>query len=286
MKDINARKKIFIAISGFIIFILSLILINNLIFKEETFPHQLVITNFSDYFSEVPTKTRNKLFYYLFLFANPENEDAVSVIRENSVTKEDGFGSAIIDIDEVQKSYHVTFNLEKIEDEEHDLNFSCLKKSERIYKSDTSCLITNNEATFIATIEHSYLISGIIHSREADLVMRSIEEFATSINELLSSPSDETNFDNVQINILESSYRSYQTYPNIIYSLSAVVDDGRTYDIYINTNNKSNVATYITRTDITGHSTATIYSSETDRTELENWIRSLSSDVEITYEEF
>ena len=286
MKNIN--KKIIIAIAAVFLLFISIIIIILTKNEPETPLPGITIDNFSEYFPNTTTQEHNKVFHVLYSqVANSVNESTTipesgALIRPNSINSYNSYTTAIVDIDSLQLSF-----LLKI-DETNILNdfgvlISCPDQKDIIYQG-SSCSIYNEEGFTHAVWDHSYLIDNILRGNAASFVMDYVGEFIVSPTEIATAPLSHDSI-TYTIKVIESSYTSYSKKSNKpIYSLDLIIDDNRSYKLYVNTDLDSEediVAIYVTNQDIQDHSVAAIFNSKDSS--LENWIRSLSGDVKIDY---
>lgn len=290
--NISQQKKKITTIS--ILFIIVFILIIGIIGKafntpsKETYSGGIAVDNISEYFNEISNDLKSELFYKIganatmFLEDGAELPESGAKIRDDSVEKEELSGKFIVDIESIKQSFLIELGWEK--DYEY-VTVSCPSKKDIIYQ-ETLCEIYASNFIPSAYWVHEYMINGILNNRDASRVMIAVENFVISEKERRSAPGEVPYDASYSITINERSFQKQSSSPDYIFSLSLDVDDGRDYYVVIrgDTKNLNHVAVFITRTDIENHSTATVFSNESDTSTLDSWIRSLSSDVEINHE--
>lgn len=281
------KKKNLKLISIISIIIIATIIISvfiKLIPEEE--PPKLIIDNFSEYFPNI--QDPNQVFQLLYskTIGLTENPEALSTtkatIRKDSLTTSGPYTTAIIDIDDLKISFQLKIRGSSL-DKWGDLVISCPDKKDIIYP-ETFCRIYQDEGALVVVWEHDYLINNMLQGSISDLVKPFLEEFIISDEEINSAPKAHNSVA-YSVTINEHSYHNLSSSSsNFIYTISTSVVDGRNYQIYFNSDNE-NTAVFITNPDTEGHAAAKIFSSKNTRTGFENWLRSLSSTVEIEFEE-
>ena len=275
MKRLNKRI-IYITAAAILLIvfvIISIILKNS---TEEIHP-TIIIDNFSDYFPNVGDKESTHVFQELYKYTATSIEDGIEIpesgalIRENSMGSSQNYTTALVDIDSLKLSLLLEI------DESNPLGhrgvlFMCPDKKDVIYPN-TVCSIYNNEGPLNIYWKHSYLIDNMIQSRLSSGVKQTIEDFVLSNQELMSAPKAHDTV-TYTLTINEQSYINYSMKP-IIYSITASVDDGRVYTIYINANIEDDLCGVYVTSNSTGNSANAIVLDGGRSTYLENWIHSL-----------
>lgn len=251
--------------------------------KEKTYDFGLSIDNLYDYYPEISNNLRNQLFYNLYTLAGSQLEEGATIpesgalIREGTVEKTDKSFSSIVDIDTLRQSYFVVITPQ---DEENPIIFSCPTKDQIIYKN-TFCEIHNIDEPIISTtFKHDYLIKNIFGSAKGEPILNFIRKVLNEKSEQLSAPEERSEKYSLEVVFDE---RSYTSTSRTIYNINFSTNDGRSYLIQINNQDIDNMAAYVTRTDIGGHSFAAVFSNNNNNTALISWIQSLSSDIEIDF---
>lgn len=286
MKNLN-KKFVYaiVSIVLIVVFVIIGIIIKN---SSEVNLPTLTIDNFSEYFPKMGNKESTHIFQKLYEFVSAtidediETPDSGALIRENTIGTLDDYTTVIVDIDSIKLSLLLEVK-ESSPTEYRGVMFMCPDKKDIIYE-DMYCSIYNDEGFLNVLWEHSYMIDNMIQTRLSGPVKQLIEDFVLSQKELDSAPKGHDVVTYV-LTINEQSYINYSMKP-ITYSVTATVDDGRNYSIYINANVEDDIcAVYITNNSTNTSSHAIFMPTNAKNVSLENWIRSLpgGESVNINY---